>query len=448
MRIALMLVAALLAAGCLDAGDSGGTNSPTISPGGTPPTTEGPGPLAFRTLLHQLNVEIFDGPVEKALSQHEFETAWATYAASVEPEPPMPEVDWANERVVAVATGMFGAGCHDVRVTSVARDGNGATVVAYEAYDGEGPATICTAQVVWPTHIVAFEDTGEPLRFASTTTNVHPDSEREPMSLRTLDIGSFSGIHNDTRALVREPSEWQALWAQHKPGEPAPSVEWGNESVIAVVEHGPTGCFGIHIGNVTYEGGGYVIEVVHEETPDNVACIQALSDAYHFAAIPDRPGPARFVETNETAAQPGGSPPTPAPTQPTSPAGTTPYDFRTLAQGSTSGIHIARREVLRDEASWSTFWRDHGASQMPAPERPRVDFAKENVFIATAGDRPDTCWALDVTRIQERATNVEVTVRTRGPPPDAFCGDAITQPFHYVTYPKTQKPLLVIEEGP
>lgn len=118
----------------------------------------------------------------------------------------------------------------------------------------------------------------------------------EPLALRTLAQGSFSGIKEDTRQLVRSPSEWAALWERHRASEPRPEVDFPNETVVAVVIHGPTGCAAMHLGNVTYDPDEQVTEVVivHERAPKEVQCFVAFEDVFHFAAIASRPGTARY----------------------------------------------------------------------------------------------------------------------------------------------------------
>ncbi|HUR68502.1 MAG TPA: protease complex subunit PrcB family protein [Candidatus Thermoplasmatota archaeon] len=265
-------------------------------------------------------------------------------------------------------------------------------------------------------------------------------TQAEPLALRTLDKGSFSGIHNDTRLLIRAPADWEALWSEHGRAEPLPRVEWGNESVVAVVVHGPTGCGAMHLGNVSYDGTKRVttIEIVLEVPGDNIQCFVAYEDVYHFAAIPSREGQAGFVERREPTGD-GAS---------ESGAGQVDgYAFRTLAEGAASGIGDERREVIRDADAWRAFWDEHASREMPAPPLPEVDWAHERVFVATAGERPNSCWAIRVDRIEETASEVVAHVTTVKPAADQMCGQMVTQPYHYVTYPLTQKPLRVVEAG-
>lgn len=255
--------------------------------------------------------------------------------------------------------------------------------------------------------------------------NGAPPPDGESLAVRDLARGSFSGIRDETRVLLRDAGSWEALWARHGGDGAPPEVSFPNESVVAVVVQGPTGCFGVHVGNVTYDAGARVvtIEVVHETTPENVRCTQALVDAYDFVAIPSREGEVRFVDVDREAD-----------------AGSTGKDrsFRTLDAGIASGIHDERARGIADQATWEAFWAEHASNMMPAPPLPPVDFTRERVFVATAGDRSNTCWALRVERVFEDEGKLTIGYTLYSPPPATMCGQAVTQPFHFIAFEGTE----------
>lgn len=276
---------------------------------------------------------------------------------------------------------------------------------------------------------------------ATTTTTTFPTATTPPpasvenLSRRSLDKGAFSGVHEDVRSVLRTQAEWDALWARHRGNgsTPAPRVEFGNESVVAVVVRGPTGCFGVHVGSVTFDERARrtTVEVVRERTPPHVNCVTTLEDAYHFVAIPTRPGDAEFMEKEEDADVGGGAP--------------AEYAFRTVAHGGASGIREATRLVVRDAAAWRALWANHSSTQDPAPAAPAHDFSKEALFVAIGPERSNTCWAVRVARIVVGPAETEVHVATYAPPPGMMCGQALSQPFHVVTYPLDAPPLRVVE---
>jgi hypothetical protein len=262
---------------------------------------------------------------------------------------------------------------------------------------------------------------------------------QEVLPPRMLERGSFSAIHEDMRLALLDVASWKAVWTRHRPDTQAPAFDVGNETVLAVVVHGPTGCAGIRLGDITFDGVGVTtVDVVHETAPENVRCFAAFQDVYEFAAVPWREGEVRFTDRDEPA------PSAPTPSGPAREA----YPFRTLAQGQSSGVTDLRRQVLADEGAWRAFWDEHTSTVTPVPALPFVDFSSEQVFVATAGDRSDACWRLDIERIDVGESDVGVLIRTQGPTPDRVgCLTMITQPHHFVTYPITDKTLLVSEVG-
>lgn len=290
--LALAATLALLPlAGCLQQGEPAGAS---------------PVEVPFRTLLLSRTTDVLGGDLQGELSEREWNAAWEAYASARSPRPAKPAVDLARERIFAVALGPYGEGCHDVRVTNATIRPDGVRVISYDEYHGAGPGSACTAVMTWPTHIVALE-TDTYWTFRATTFGPddawpHPAPSGpavERLDARTLAKGSFSGIHNDTRLLLRDAAAWEALWREHARDAPAPAVEWGNESVVAVVVHGPTGCAAMHLGEIAYDPDARVtlVEVVHEVAPPEIQCFVAFEDVYHFVAVPSREGEARFRDT-------------------------------------------------------------------------------------------------------------------------------------------------------
>lgn len=405
----LLAVVVLFGAGCLDA-----ANSPAPISGES---------VQLRRLVDSQNQPVIDGKFEGTLDQAAWDEAWARYANSTTEAGEKPIVDFATERIIAVATGQFGNGCNSVRIVNATSYTDGRLVVRYSQYQGDG---LCTAQVVWPTVIVAVKDTSSVVSFEKSTTTEAPP-QPESLSKRDLDNGSFSPIGGDFREALDSQVEWDDLWERHTKNQsrPQPAVDFPNETVIVAIEHGPTGCFGIQIGEVVYDPTAKrtTVEIIHIPTPPNVRCIQALVDAFDFVAIPTRDGSVDFVDCYP------------------SPPAAQEFEMRTIEQGTVSNIHEKTLSVLSDDASWQAFWSKHVTGR----EAPEVNFELEQVFVAMAGDKPSGCWALEVTQMARGEVGIEVEVTTYSPPIDAFCTMIVSQPFHFVSYPWGEAPPLIRE---
>lgn len=438
MRSALALVTVLLVAGCLE------------QPPGGRPEGDGGSSVTFRTLASDGDSGIRTPERTVLPTQEAYDAAWARHASGPNPKGAPPPVDFARERVVLVALGEKGSGCHAISVENVSR--NGEAIAVHVLVVAPGPEVACPAVMVQPVHFVAVASTSGAIEFRERTLGAgerppppttDPDVER--LSVRELARGSFSGIHEDTRVVLRGLQEWHDLWQRHDDVS-APGVSFPNESVAAVVEHGPTGCFGIHVGNVTYDPAARVltVEVVHERTPPHVQCIQAIQDAYHFVAIPDRPGETRFIDLEEDSA---GAASPPSPTPGTGSLGRGHLERRTLAAGGASGVEEVDRRVIADATTWASYWAAHASPMDPPREVPAVDFDQERVFVATLGAKPDACWAVRVTAIEETSTSLRVEVTTYPPPSGMACAQAVSHPHHFVAFPASDRPLVVEERA-
>lgn len=288
-------LAFLLVAGCLSGGPS------------TAPVEE---LVPFRTLLVSSSQPVIEDGYMGPLTLDGWNATWARYAEGLSPTPVHPLVDAENETIVALALGAFTSTCHDLRIVSVTRE-NGAEsfAIGYEEYHGEGPGYACGGSLTWPTHVIAIRSRsyGHPVLVrAYGPEDVWPHARWEGPSaerlvVRTLERGSFSGIHDDTSLMVRNASAWEVLWMAHRASEPAPAVDFAREMVAAVVVHGPTGCGALRLGNVTHDPSlpRTEVEVVLEDPGPEVQCLVAFQDVFEFAAIPSREGDASFVQVVE-----------------------------------------------------------------------------------------------------------------------------------------------------
>ena len=183
--VLVLLALAALAAGCLHAGPDAEagprqsttpvptpTPTPTPTPGATPPPEELPEPpsqgtpVPFRTLATG-QTSAMPYPLRLVFTDaEEWRNFWndhheKTQDASGQPQapPPAPEVDFAQERVVAVTLGDQADGCTAVRVTNVTAEGGTTTTVHVTTYR-PGPGQLCTGDPVQPYAMVAIPDDG------------------------------------------------------------------------------------------------------------------------------------------------------------------------------------------------------------------------------------------------------------------------------------------------
>ncbi|MEN3340398.1 MAG: hypothetical protein V7647_4074 [Acidobacteriota bacterium] len=104
-----------------------------------------------------------------------------------------------------------------------------------------------------------------------------------------------------------------------------------------------------------------------------------------------------------------------------------------LAQGSDSGIVVARRTIVRDLASWRALWAAHAGPEEVAPD---VDFATRMVAAVFAGERPSPGHTIRITGADAAPDAVTLFVAEQTPPRGMASAQLLVSPFHIVTLPR------------
>jgi hypothetical protein len=139
--------------------------------------------------------------------------------------------------------------------------------------------------------------------------------------------------------------------------------------------------------------------------------------------------PAPAAQPTPQAAAPA---PAPASTADPNAAGYAPYggqliQIRRIGQYSTSGITTPARLVIRDDSSYASFWTSLGAGARPA-----VDFSRDIVIVAAAGQRATGGNAIAVERVSRTGDGLAVEVVETNPGPGCMTTQALTQPVDVI----------------
>jgi len=84
-----------------------------------------------------------------------------------------------------------------------------------------------------------------------------------------------------------------------------------------------------------------------------------------------------------------------------------------------SGIEKETLSVIKDQGAWQTLWNSIHANMSPAPPIPAVDFTKEMILVAAAGQKPSSGYTMAITSAVE--ANGEVTVSVDAMSPGSKC---------------------------
>ena len=108
--------------------------------------------------------------------------------------------------------------------------------------------------------------------------------------------------------------------------------------------------------------------------------------------------------------------------------------FETIEKDKIAGTE-ERHEVIRDEATWNTFWESNANIDSPVPS---VDFQEEMVIVVALGARTTAGYEVNITRIEEQEEMLGVYYDELIP---ELCGvlTAITYPSQIIKLQTNQK---------
>ena len=118
-----------------------------------------------------------------------------------------------------------------------------------------------------------------------------------------------------------------------------------------------------------------------------------------------------------------------------------PASFIVLEQGSRSGISGQRFETIRDKTALHSLWQQHGKGISPQPAMPEVDFNKDMVVAAYAGQKTTDGYQLNLVGLNRGKKQIDIRLSLTQPGPDCIVTQIMTQPYLLVKIAKSKKPV-------
>ncbi len=122
--------------------------------------------------------------------------------------------------------------------------------------------------------------------------------------------------------------------------------------------------------------------------------------------------------------------------------GPPPDKIRSIAKGAFTGFQEQTNLVVTNETQWAAVWQKHSIQASPAKALPKIDFEKETVLFAAAGQKRSGGYSVEISRVEEVDGKTVVTITTRTPKPGGFTIQSLTTPFHIVAVPRIKGPVL------
>jgi hypothetical protein len=124
-------------------------------------------------------------------------------------------------------------------------------------------------------------------------------------------------------------------------------------------------------------------------------------------------------------------------------------DIRDIKTGVVSASNVVnkRYEVVKSQAVFEMLYQMVYLSSVPSSgeQAPMIDFETRNVAAILLGTKPTGGYSVKVTKIVESGGYITINIETTIPGSHCSAIDAITQPFSFISYPKSNKEVLFNE---
>jgi hypothetical protein len=110
-----------------------------------------------------------------------------------------------------------------------------------------------------------------------------------------------------------------------------------------------------------------------------------------------------------------------------------------------SGLADSTRFIVRDAASWATYWSRIHRPFIPEPSLPPVDFSREMVVVAALGKRPTGGYTIRIDQATADSSRLVVSVVRTLPGAGCVVAASITQPVDLVRIPSISLPVTFAE---
>jgi hypothetical protein len=232
-----------------------------------------------------------------------------------------------------------------------------------------------------------------------------------PIAFETVASDSHSGVAQPRTVVVKDAAAFGKLWAEHGkyrvPPPDLPQVDFSRQMVLAVFAGAlPNGCHAMGITRVGSAGDRIVVEYAERELATFAVCTQALVEPMQMVVVERSDAPVEFVKAKASAVA-----------------------FKTIDQGTRSGIGVARDVVVKNGAQWIALWTEHAGTDA---EVPAVDFDRQMVIGVFLGQQRDGCHSTTISSVSLSGNKLTVLHKDTVPGPLVRCTMAMTTPAHLV----------------
>jgi hypothetical protein len=115
--------------------------------------------------------------------------------------------------------------------------------------------------------------------------------------------------------------------------------------------------------------------------------------------------------------------------------------FETIAGDIHSGIAEGKTAVVKDAATFTKLWAEHGKFRIPPPDAPQVDFSRQMVLAVFDGARPNGCHSMAVTHVGSAGDRIVVDYQEFDRSAGSVCTQALVEPMQMVVVERSDAPV-------
>jgi PrcB C-terminal len=120
------------------------------------------------------------------------------------------------------------------------------------------------------------------------------------LPVTTLVRSTRSSINSPRQAVARTTAEWASLWKEHSGAAPAPKVDLGTSTVVAVfLGERMTGGYAAEITGTRRDGAALVVLWAERKPAADQMTAQVSTSPAHIASIPAFAGEIRFEKVGK-----------------------------------------------------------------------------------------------------------------------------------------------------
>jgi hypothetical protein len=106
--------------------------------------------------------------------------------------------------------------------------------------------------------------------------------------------------------------------------------------------------------------------------------------------------------------------------------------FTTIAAENYSGVSKKKTLIITNQKDFEKTWSECYSIQIPQPKAPQINFEKEIVLVAFAGEFSSGGYKVELTNINKKRKTINVNVINTTPGANCNVTSAMTQPFHMI----------------